>query len=63
MGMLVLSRKLNEVIDITLPNGQVITVKVVDLRRDKVRIGVAAKSDVRIDRHEVSKRRREKAHE
>lgn len=54
--MLVLSRKRNEAIVI---NGQ-ITVCVVDIRGDKVRIGVDAPRDVRVDRMEVHRERMRK---
>ncbi len=47
--MLVLSRKRNEVIRI----GDAITVVVVDIRGDKVRIGIKAPKDVPVHRQEV----------
>lgn len=47
--MLVLSRKRNESIKI----GDEITVTVVDVRGDKVRLGIAAPKEVRVDRSEV----------
>jgi carbon storage regulator len=48
--MLVLSRKVNQ--DIVIANG-LITIKVIDIRGDKVRIGIDAPSDIDINRKEV----------
>jgi carbon storage regulator len=48
--MLVLSRKLNEVIDI----GNEISICVVDIRGDKVRLGIVAPKDVSVNRREVT---------
>lgn len=53
--MLVLSRKKNEKIIMTLPDGRVIETIVADIRGDKVRLGIAAPTDVTIDREEVHK--------
>jgi len=47
--MLVLSRKKNE--QIVIGDGIVITI--VDVRSDKVRIGIEAPADVPVHRHEV----------
>lgn len=47
--MLVLSRKLNEAIRI----GDNVTVTVVDIRGDKVRLGIDAAPDVPVHRSEV----------
>lgn len=47
--MLVLSRKLDEVICI----GDSITIQVVSLRGDKVRLGITAPDDVSVDRLEI----------
>lgn len=47
--MLVLTRKKNEQIVI----GESIVVTIVDIRGDKVRIGIEAPRDVQIDRSEV----------
>ena len=47
--MLVLARKLNEVIRI----GEEITVVVVEIRGDKVRLGVVAPDDIAVHRQEV----------
>ena len=48
--MLVLSRKKNEVIDI----GNEISICVVDIRGDKVRLGIVAPKDVSVNRREVT---------
>ena len=48
--MLVLSRKRNEAIDIR----QDITITVVDIRGDKVRLGIEAPKDVPVHRREVA---------
>ena len=50
--MLVLSRKRNEVIKI----GDEIIITVVEIRGDKVRLGIQAPRDVRIDREEIYNR-------
>lgn len=47
--MLVLSRKLGEVIFI----GDSIKITVVDIERGKIRLGIEAPRDVRIDRQEI----------
>jgi len=47
--VLVISRKKNEVINI----GDNITITIVDVRGDKVRLGVVAPRDVPVHRHEV----------
>ncbi len=51
--MLVLSRKKNEDIVITAPDGRVITIKVVEIVGDKVRLGVTAAPDVAVMRREL----------
>lgn len=48
-----LSRKKNEVIVLKTPEGRWIEVHTVDIRGDKVRLGIRADRDVRIDRKEV----------
>lgn len=48
--MLVLSRQLNEIIDI----GPDITIEVVDIRGDKVRLGITARRQVAVNRREVT---------
>lgn len=55
--MLVLARKKNEIITI----GEKIRVVIVDIRGDKVRIGIEAPPDVPVDRLEVQEsKQREK---
>lgn len=51
--MLVLSRKKDESIYITIPTGEIITLTVVEIRGDKVRLGINADASVTIDREEV----------
>lgn len=51
--MLVLARKQNETIVITTPAGDVIEIVVVELRGDKVRLGVHAPVTIRVDRKEI----------
>jgi len=51
--MLVLSRKLDEVISITLPDGTVIQVKVIEMGHGRVRLGFEAPPAVKILRAEV----------
>lgn len=51
--MLVLSRRRHEAIVLTTPEGRRIDVIVVELRGDKVRLGIMAQDDVQIDRLEV----------
>lgn len=48
--MLVLSRKIGEFIDI----GRNISIEIVDLRRDKVRLGITAPPRVPVNRREVT---------
>lgn len=50
---LVLSRKKNEVIDITV-GGERVKVKIVEIRGDKVRLGFEAGPYVLIDRQEIT---------
>lgn len=47
--MLVLSRKLSEVIRI----GSDISITIVEIRGDKVRVGITAPRDVTVDREEI----------
>lgn len=51
--MLVLSRKIGEVICV----GENIRITVVDIRGDKVRLGIAAPKEVIVDREEVHLKR------
>lgn len=53
--MLVLSRKKHEVIVV----GGDIKIYVVEIRGDKVRLGIEAPGDVPVDREEVAKRKAE----
>lgn len=58
MGMLVLSRKLDERIQITVPPSsvpQVIKLLVIEIRGDKVRIGLNADKSVMIHREEIQR--------
>jgi carbon storage regulator len=57
--MLVLSRKVGEEIVI----GDVIRIKVVEIRGGKVRIGIAAPENVVVDRQEIHEKRLSNAHE
>lgn len=50
--MLVLSRKKDEQIVITL-GSQLVTVKIVDVRGDRVRLGIDAPANVAVHRQEV----------
>lgn len=60
--MLVLSRHRDESLIITHPDGTRIVVTVVDIRGDKIRLGVAAPMDVIVDRAEIDEdKRRAKA--
>jgi len=58
MPMLVLTRKKNERIIITTADGQVIYLVVVEILSEKVRIGIEAPKDIRINREEVQLRMR-----
>ncbi len=60
--MLVLTRQRDEAIEITTPDGVLIVVSVVDIRGDKIRLGISAPRSTSIDREEVAqaKRRAEK---
>lgn len=51
--MLVLSRKKSEAIVCTTPAGETITFMVVEIRGDKVRLGVEAPEEVAVHRSEV----------
>lgn len=54
--MLVLSRKVNEKLVITTPEGRTITVVVVALERGQAQIGVRADRDVKVLRGELAAR-------
>jgi len=55
--MLVLSRRLNETVRI----GEDIEVQIVDIRGDRVRLGITAPVEVPVHREEVYVRRRQEA--
>ena len=54
--MLVLGRKVNEMLVIGLPDGREVVVSVVEVKRESgmVRLGIVAPADVRVDRFEVA---------
>ncbi len=52
--MLVLSRNVGQKLRITLEDGRQIDVVVVEIRGDKVRIGVEADRTIRVDREEIA---------
>ena len=52
--MLVLSRNVGQKIRITLEDGRTIDVVVVEIRGDKVRIGVEADRTIRVDREAIA---------
>jgi carbon storage regulator len=54
--MLVLSRKVGETIVITAPDGTQIVLMLVEVRGDKVRIGIAAPTSYAINREEIQQR-------
>ena len=51
--MLVVSRRRDETVVITLPDGNRITFQVVDIRGDKVRLGIEAPKSIPVHRGEV----------
>ena len=51
--MLILSRRINESLILTLEDGRRIEVAIVDIRGDKVRVGVQADGSISIHRSEV----------
>ena len=51
--MLVLTRKENESIEITLPDGQQLTVMVTEVERGRARIGIEAPTEIKILRSEL----------
>jgi carbon storage regulator len=61
-GMLVLSRKLDEQIIITI-NNQPVRVKVLSIDGNKVRLGISAPDSITVHREEVWKRQAEFAAE
>lgn len=55
--MLVLARRLGERVVVTMPDGRLVRVLLVDVDRGKVRLGFDAPPDVLVDREEVHARR------
>jgi len=53
MGWLTLSRNKHEDVIITLPSGEHVTVRVIELRSDKVRLSFLADKSILIHRREV----------
>ena len=51
--MLVLSRKVNEKVIITAPDGTQIVLMLVEVRDDKARIGIAAPKNYAVNREEI----------
>jgi carbon storage regulator len=51
--MLVLSRKKNEQIVIAVPGFEPITLTIVDIRGDKVRVGIEADAQIPVHRQEI----------
>ena len=51
--MLVLGRKVDERLRLTLPDGSVIWVMICKVSGDGVRVGIKAPPDVRIEREEI----------
>lgn len=52
--MLVLKRRTQERVIITLPDGRRITVKLCEVDRNYARLGFDAPTDIRIDREEIA---------
>lgn len=55
--MLVLTRRPGEELIITLPDGSLITVAVLGLRGNQIRLGVEAPKNVAVDRLEIYQRK------
>jgi carbon storage regulator len=55
--MLILTRRIDESVKI----GDEITVTVLNIKYDRVRIGIAAPKDIRVDREEVRRFERDRA--
>ncbi len=54
--MLVLSRKRQQVVVIELPDDRKVTLVVIDIRGDKVRLGIDAPLDINVVRQELLER-------
>lgn len=52
--MLVLSRKRNEIVDVFTPSGERISIVIVEIRGDKIRLGVDAPPEFATHRREVA---------
>jgi carbon storage regulator CsrA len=59
--MLVLSRKRNESVVLTLEDGRIITFTIVDQGPARTRLGIEAPPTVQVDRSEVYERKRSEA--
>lgn len=57
--MLIVMRRAGEEIDITLEDKRMITVCVVSLDRNRVRIGIEAPMTIIIDRREITKKKQQ----
>lgn len=57
--MLVLSRKKSEAVVVTLEDGRQIVLKIVDIRGDKVRVGIEADRSIRVNRSEIESKQQE----
>lgn len=53
--MLALTRKLQEGIVIRTPEGREITIKILEIRHDRVRLGLHADEDVTINRDSIQR--------
>lgn len=51
--MLVLTRRKRESLIVTLPSGEIMTLTICDLRSDKVKLGVEAPDEVKVQREEL----------
>lgn len=61
--MLILSRQRDQVLRVTLEDGRTLDLTVVDVRGDKVRIGIAAPDSIQVDRLEVWRDKQRRAAE
>ncbi len=61
--MLVITRQLDQVVVITLPDGREMRVTVTDIKGGKIRLGFDAATDVLIDREEVHQQKKHRAAE
>lgn len=63
MGMLVLGRKVGQVIEISVPGAEIIKVRVVNIEGNTIKIGVDAPRDVSVHREEIADKIRAEAGE